>query len=249
MLARALRMFNEPLALLECVEHSAWRERRSAEWLTELAMLVSTIGDNKQAMELLDLAILRDPKHPPTRYFRGVVQMFFGDMDAAEQELERCIALACRLRAGALGVVAPAQADGAGQPRAADEDADAACRARHRQRCLHGVRGAQRAARPGRVRGGLAGSGPCLPCQAAPDAARPAGCPLDVRAAGALCDEHFVQSTTQADSAVHAGVHRGHASLGKHAAGTTAGRPPDGGRRRRNLLVHHADALRHRLPQ
>ena len=94
MLARALRMFNEPLALLECVEHSAWRESRSAEWLTELAMLVSTIGDNKQAMDLLDLAILRDPRHPPTRYFRGVVQMFFGDMDAAEQELERCIALA-----------------------------------------------------------------------------------------------------------------------------------------------------------
>ncbi|RNF85987.1 tetratricopeptide repeat-containing sulfotransferase family protein [Montanilutibacter psychrotolerans] len=93
-LARALRMYNEPGALLECVQHSRWRERRSAEWLTELAMLVSTIGDNHLAMQLLDLAIVRDPRHPPTRYFRGVVQMFFGDMDAAERELELCIARA-----------------------------------------------------------------------------------------------------------------------------------------------------------
>lgn len=91
-LARALRMFNEPLALLECVENSRWRERKSAQWLTEIAMLVSTIGENKLAMELLDLAVQRDPRNPPTRYFRGVVRMFFGEMDAAEQELELCIA-------------------------------------------------------------------------------------------------------------------------------------------------------------
>jgi len=93
-LARALRMFNEPGALLECVEHSRWRERRSAQWLTELAMMVSTIGANTLAMQMLDVAIARDPHHPPTRYYRGVVQMFFGDMDAAERELESCIARA-----------------------------------------------------------------------------------------------------------------------------------------------------------
>ena len=74
-------------------------------------MLVSTIGENELAMELLDLAVQRDPKHPPTRYFRGVVRMFFGEMDAAEQELEQCIARAADVRAGALGAVAPAQAD------------------------------------------------------------------------------------------------------------------------------------------
>ncbi|MFD0739295.1 tetratricopeptide repeat-containing sulfotransferase family protein [Lysobacter koreensis] len=93
-LARALRMFNEPRALLECVEHSRWRERRSAAWLTELAMLVSTIGDNALAMQMLDVAVARDPNDPSTRYYRGVVQMFFGDMDASERELERCIARA-----------------------------------------------------------------------------------------------------------------------------------------------------------
>ncbi len=91
-LARALRMFNEPALLLECVEHSRWRERTSAQWLTEMAMLVSTSGENDLAMQLLDVAVQRDPQHPPTRYFRGVVRMFFGDMEAAEQELERCIA-------------------------------------------------------------------------------------------------------------------------------------------------------------
>lgn len=93
-LARALRMFNEPGALLECVEHSRWRERRSAQWLTELAMMVSTIGANTLAMQMLDVAVARDSNHPPTRYFRGVVQMFFGNMDASERELELCIARA-----------------------------------------------------------------------------------------------------------------------------------------------------------
>jgi hypothetical protein len=93
-LARALRMYNEPLALLECVEHSRWRERRSATWLTDLAMMVSTVGANELAMEMLDLAVIREPNNPQVRYFRGVVRMFFGDMDAAERELELCIAKA-----------------------------------------------------------------------------------------------------------------------------------------------------------
>ncbi|HEY0503107.1 MAG TPA: sulfotransferase [Lysobacter sp.] len=92
-LARALRMFNEPALLLECVEHSRWRDRTSAQWLTELAMLISTSGENELAMQLLDVAVQRDPKHPPTRYFRGVVHMFFGQMDEAERELEQCIAV------------------------------------------------------------------------------------------------------------------------------------------------------------
>lgn len=92
LLARALRMFNEPVALLECVEHSRWRERRSAQWLTEMAMLVSTSGANDLAMQMLDVAVQRDPNHPPMRYFRGVVKMFFGDMEGSERELEHCIA-------------------------------------------------------------------------------------------------------------------------------------------------------------
>lgn len=91
-LARALRMYNEPLGLLECVEHSRWRERRSATWLTELAMMVSTVGANELAMEMLNLAIIREPHNPNARYFRGVVHMFFGDMEAADRELELCIA-------------------------------------------------------------------------------------------------------------------------------------------------------------
>lgn len=92
-LARALRTFNEPTALLECVENSRWRERRSAAWLTEIAMLVSTIGANDLSLELLDVALIRDPRHASTRYFRGVVMMFFGKMDEAEQELEAAIKL------------------------------------------------------------------------------------------------------------------------------------------------------------
>jgi hypothetical protein len=87
-------MYNEPVALLECIEHSRWRERRSATWLTDLAMMVSTIGANDLAMEMLDLAIIREPGNPQARYFRGVVEMFFGHMEASERELELCLAKA-----------------------------------------------------------------------------------------------------------------------------------------------------------
>jgi len=92
-LARALRLFNEPALLMECLAHSRWQERKSAAWLTEVAMLVSTSGENELAMQLLDLAVQRDARHAPARYFRGVVHMFFGQMDEAEQELEQCIAI------------------------------------------------------------------------------------------------------------------------------------------------------------
>ncbi|WP_206861495.1 tetratricopeptide repeat-containing sulfotransferase family protein [Lysobacter changpingensis] len=92
-LARALRLFNEPALLMDCLAHSRWQERRSAAWLTEVAMLVSTSGENDLAMQLLDLAVQRDARHAPARYFRGVVHMFFGRMDEAEQELEQCIAI------------------------------------------------------------------------------------------------------------------------------------------------------------
>jgi tetratricopeptide (TPR) repeat protein len=92
-LARALRLFNEPALLMECLAHSRWAERRSAAWLTEVAMLVSTSGENELAMQLLDLAVQRDARHAPARYFRGVVHMFFGQMEQAEQELEQCIAI------------------------------------------------------------------------------------------------------------------------------------------------------------
>lgn len=92
-LSRALRLFNEPALLMECLAHSRWQERRSAAWLTEVAMLVSTSGENELAMQLLDLAVQRDPRHAPARYFRGVVHMFFGQMEQAEDELEQCIAI------------------------------------------------------------------------------------------------------------------------------------------------------------
>ncbi|MDR0183028.1 tetratricopeptide repeat-containing sulfotransferase family protein [Lysobacter arvi] len=92
-LARALRLFNEPALLMECLAHSRWEERRSAAWLTEVAMLVSTSGENELAMRLLDLAVQRDARHAPARYFRGVVHMFFGQMEQAAEELEQCIAI------------------------------------------------------------------------------------------------------------------------------------------------------------
>lgn len=92
-LLRALRTFNENQALLECVGQVGWRDRPVA-WVTEVSTLVSTVGANALALEMLDQVLAREPDYPPARYFRGVVRMFFGRMDAAADDLEHCIRLA-----------------------------------------------------------------------------------------------------------------------------------------------------------
>lgn len=93
-LARALRQFNEAHALVVLFSSDAWTRWRSAAHLTEMATLVSSVGENELARRMLDVALLRDARHAPAHYFAGVVHMFFGDMDRAEAALERCIALA-----------------------------------------------------------------------------------------------------------------------------------------------------------
>lgn len=93
-LLRALRQFNEPPALLDILRKDGWRSWRSAEHLTDCATLASSVGERALARELVDAAIARDRRHAPAHYFSGVIHMFYGDMDEAEQALETCIALA-----------------------------------------------------------------------------------------------------------------------------------------------------------
>lgn len=93
-LARALRQFNEPRALVDLFADEAWLRWRSAERLTEMATLVSSVGENALARRMVEVALQRDPRHPPAHYFAGVVHMFFGDMALAESALERCVTLA-----------------------------------------------------------------------------------------------------------------------------------------------------------
>jgi tetratricopeptide (TPR) repeat protein len=246
-LVRALRMYNEPVALLECVEHSRWRERRSATWLTDLAMMVSTIGANELAMEMLDLAIIREPNNPQARYFRGVVQMFFGDMEAAERELELCIAKApgftqahwvlSRLRKQTEDAnhVERMRALIPKVPRGSESDSYLAF-ALHNE--LHDL---------GRYADSWQALQQGCRCkrQLTPHDRTDARRMYD--GLMVLADEQFVQPIAQPEATFVPVFHRRHASLRQHAARAIAGRPSDGGRRWRDILVHDAKCAMRRI--
>src|SRR3546814_8468141 len=45
-------------------------------------------GAHDDALQLLDIAVAREPRHAASHYFRGTMQMFRGNADEAEREFE-----------------------------------------------------------------------------------------------------------------------------------------------------------------
>jgi tetratricopeptide (TPR) repeat protein len=92
-LARKLRELHEPARLLELLARSSFLRCGHAPMLTEMALIVSSIGDQARALEFVTAAVQADPRHAQARYMRGTVLMFLGRMDEAESELEAAIGL------------------------------------------------------------------------------------------------------------------------------------------------------------
>jgi tetratricopeptide (TPR) repeat protein len=92
-LGRKLRTFHEPELLLGLVRHSRFGERADPRMLTEMALIVSSVGDQELALQLVSRAVTLDPRGAQPRYLRGTVLMFLGRMEEAEQELEASIQL------------------------------------------------------------------------------------------------------------------------------------------------------------
>jgi tetratricopeptide (TPR) repeat protein len=90
-LGRKLRLFHEAALLLDLVNRTGFVRRAPPPMLTEMALIVSSVGDQELALELVSQAVKLDPGAAHPHYLRGTVLMFLGRMDEAEQELEACI--------------------------------------------------------------------------------------------------------------------------------------------------------------
>lgn len=91
-LARLLIRFLEEDALIGCLRNPGFRRAAPPQTLAEAGVLLSNIGAHAEAVALLDLALQRDPRHAPSRYFRGNLHMFAGELAQAERSFELSIA-------------------------------------------------------------------------------------------------------------------------------------------------------------
>jgi tetratricopeptide (TPR) repeat protein len=92
-LARQLRQFHEAQTLLEMLHGSNFARCDDPGMLTEMSLLVSSLGDQATALGLVDRALKLNPQYAQASYLRGTLHMFLGDMDRAEADLEQCIRL------------------------------------------------------------------------------------------------------------------------------------------------------------
>ncbi|MBD4624468.1 sulfotransferase family protein [Xanthomonas citri pv. citri] len=91
--ARRLSYFNEYSALVEFVENRLAENPLSPIQLAEIAVLLSGIGDQDNAMRLVDQALLADPKHVPSIYSKGNLLSFMGDAKGAELAYEHALSI------------------------------------------------------------------------------------------------------------------------------------------------------------
>jgi len=92
-LGRKLRQFHEAALLLDLVRRSDFVRHATPQMLTEMALIVSSVGDQTLALDLVTKAVSLDSMAAHPRYLRGTVLMFLGRMEEAEAELGACIRL------------------------------------------------------------------------------------------------------------------------------------------------------------
>lgn len=90
-LGRKLRAFHEADLLLGLVRSSRFVQCNDPRMLTEMALIVSSVGDQELALQLVTHAVRLDPRGAQPRYLRGTILMFLGKMEEAENELEASI--------------------------------------------------------------------------------------------------------------------------------------------------------------
>lgn len=90
-LGRKLRTFHEADLLLDLVRRTSFVRRADPRMLTEMSLIVSSVGDQELALQLVTQAVTLDPHAAQPHYLRGTVLMFLGRMEEAEAELENSI--------------------------------------------------------------------------------------------------------------------------------------------------------------
>lgn len=90
-LIRLLGQFLRIDEIRSCVAKPRFRRESPPAVLAETAVLLSGLGDNRLARELIELSLSRDARHAPSWYVRGNLALFAGDLSAADQHYERCL--------------------------------------------------------------------------------------------------------------------------------------------------------------
>lgn len=90
-LVRLLGQFLRIDEIRACVDRPRFRRESPPAVLAETAVLLSGLGDNRLARELIELSLSRDARHAPSWYVRGNLALFSGDLSAADQHYERCL--------------------------------------------------------------------------------------------------------------------------------------------------------------
>lgn len=96
-IARQLMAVLEVDAMVAVLRSPRFRDAAPAMALAEAGTLLSGVGAHDDALQLLDLAVSREPRHAASHYFRGTLQMFRGNADEAEREFEQALTLEPRL--------------------------------------------------------------------------------------------------------------------------------------------------------
>lgn len=96
-IARQLMAVLEVDAMADILRSPRFRDAAPAMALAEAGTLLSGVGAHSDALQLLNLAVSREPRHAAAHYFRGTMQMFRGDTDEAEREFEQALTLEPRL--------------------------------------------------------------------------------------------------------------------------------------------------------
>lgn len=89
-----LRHFNEADVLRRFVETSPFLQAMNPQVQQAVSAQLSYLGDQDQALQFLDRAIAGRPGLPPLLLARAQVNVFRGDFDAAQQDIEHCLRLA-----------------------------------------------------------------------------------------------------------------------------------------------------------
>lgn len=91
LLAEGLVAISESALLIDVAKQIPDVAWDSAKSLAEFAQQLMLVGANDVADRLADLALARDPAHPPSRYLKATLDIFFGRLDAAAENADACL--------------------------------------------------------------------------------------------------------------------------------------------------------------
>jgi len=91
LLAQALTAINESSLLIDLAKQIPDVAWDSAKSLVEFAQQLMLVGANDQADRLADMALARDPAHPPSLYLKATLDVFFGRLSAAAAHADACL--------------------------------------------------------------------------------------------------------------------------------------------------------------